>query len=203
MNVRKFWTDEEILEELSQEKQKRAAIRQLYIGYYQSLQGYILDNQGSEAEAAETIQKSMLVFLNMVETGKFSKGSAVGPVLERVNRNLWAGTLADRKSEKRSADPGPDMTQSGNGDVARSLAEIKGYQLINALYEKLGNKCKKILMLYHFESLSLKEIAVEMDYGSELLVREDIDRCMIKLTAQLSENKHACNLVRKAIDDGK
>ncbi|MBD3627279.1 sigma-70 family RNA polymerase sigma factor [Cyclobacterium sp.] len=203
MKKSKFWTDQEILEEISGAKQINEAIHQLYKGYYGLLENYVLQNNGSNADAADTIQETMLVFLNMIETGKFRKEASIKSVLYGINRNIWLTTLRKRKSRDHRHGIYDKEQEQVEFDVSKSLAEMEGYQLIMALFEKLGEKCKRILVLFYYENLSMDEIALREEYSSDQVVRNKKFKCMKQLTNQLVGNRNLYEMVRNALKDGK
>jgi len=203
MNKGKVWTDQEILDEISGANQINEAVRQIYIGYYEILENYVLQNNGSEADAADTIQETILVFLNLIESGKYREEASIKSVLYGINRNLWLTTLRKRKSsENRHGIYEKEQVQV-DYDVSKSLAEIEGYQLIMALFEKLGEKCKRILTLFYYENFSMKEIAEAEEFSSEQVVRNKKFKCMKQLTDQLDGNRNLYEMVRNALKDGK
>lgn len=203
MNKGKVWTDQEILDEISGANQINEAVRQIYIGYYEILENYVLQNNGSEADAADTIQETILVFLNLIESGKYREEASIKSVLYGINRNLWLTTLRKRKSrENRHGIYEKEQVQV-DYDVSKSLAEIEGYQLIMALFEKLGEKCKRILTLFYYENFSMKEIAEAEEFSSEQVVRNKKFKCMKQLTDQLEGNRNLYEMVRNALKDGK
>ncbi|MDN3689370.1 RNA polymerase sigma factor [Cyclobacterium jeungdonense] len=197
------WTDKEILEAISGSSQINEAIRQLYEGYYGVLENYILQNNGSEADAADAIQETILVFLNLVETNRFRGESSINTVLYGINRNIWLTMLRKRKSSvNRNQIFTKDQDQEVQ-DISKTLEEVEGYQLIMSLFDKLGKKCRQLLHLFYYENLSMKEIAAQEGYTNDQIVRNTKFKCMKELMDQIEGNKNLKDLVRNALGYGK
>jgi predicted DNA-binding protein YlxM (UPF0122 family) len=47
-----------------------------------------------------------------------------------------------------------------------------------AVFEKLGTSCKKILTLFYYENLSIKEILEQTTYENEQVVRNKKHKCL-------------------------
>lgn len=197
------WTDKEILKAISGSKQINEAIRQLYEGYYGVLENYILQNSGSEADAADAIQETMLVFLNLVETNRFRGESSINSVLYGINRNIWLTMLRKRKTTVNRNEIYTKEQEWEQQDISKTLEEVEGYQLIVSLFNKLGKKCRQLLHLFYYENLSMKEIAEQEGYTNDQIVRNKKLKCMKKLMDMLEGNKNLNGLVRKALGYGK
>ncbi|WP_162343024.1 RNA polymerase sigma factor [Cyclobacterium salsum] len=197
------WTDKEILEAISGSNQINEAIRQLYEGYYGVLENYILQNSGNEADAADTIQETMLVFLNLIETNRFRGESSINSVLYGINRNIWLTTLRKRKSTLNRDQLYSTQQEREVPDISKTLEEVEGYQLMMSLFEKLGKKCRQLLHLFYYENLSMKEIAAQEGYTNDQIARNTKLKCMKELMNQIEGNKHLKDLVKNALGYGK
>jgi RNA polymerase sigma factor (sigma-70 family) len=203
MNKGTVWTDQEILAALSGSNQVNEAIQQLYQGYYGILENYIVQNSGTEADAADTIQETLLVFLNMVQTGKFRGDSSINSVLYGINRNIWLTTLRKTKSRVNRDQTYTSEQERKVKDISQTLEEMEGYQLVMSLFERLGKKCQRLLYLFYYENLSMKEIGEEEGYTNEQVVRNTKYKCMKQLIDRIEDNPNLYQLVKNALENGK
>ena len=67
-------------------------------------------------------------------------------------------------------------------------AEREAKQEMMKLVESLGEVCKKILVLFYYEGLSMKEILNSMDYENEQVVRNKKYKCLKQLTEMINED---------------
>jgi RNA polymerase sigma factor (sigma-70 family) len=197
------WTDREILEALSGSQQVNEAILQLYNGYYTVLENYIVQNSGSEADAADTIQETMLVFLQMVQTGKFRGDSSINTVLYGINRNIWLTTLRKTKSRANRHHIYSSEQEKQAKDISEIMEEMEGQQLVMSLFEQLGKKCQRLLHLFYYENLSMKAIGEEEGYSNEQVVRNTKYKCMKQLIDRIEGNPSLYQMVKNVLEYGK
>ena len=66
---------------------------------------------------------------------------------------------------------------------------------LSSLLNKLGESCRKILELFYYENLSMKEIVSHLHYENEQVVRNKKYKCLQQLTDMIRKNPQAAKLV--------
>jgi DNA-directed RNA polymerase specialized sigma subunit len=56
------------------------------------------------------------------------------------------------------------------------------------MLDKLGESCRKILMLFYYENLPMKEIVQHLHYENEQVVRNKKYKCLKELTEMVKAN---------------
>jgi DNA-directed RNA polymerase specialized sigma subunit len=74
-------------------------------------------------------------------------------------------------------------------------------QVLSVL-DELGETCRKILVHYYYDDLSMKEIFERMDYESEQVVRNKKYKCMKQLTQMLENNSTVKNSLKDFLVHG-
>jgi DNA-directed RNA polymerase specialized sigma subunit len=54
--------------------------------------------------------------------------------------------------------------------------------------EQLGDTCKKILVMFYYENLSMKEILSSLEYENEQVVRNKKYKCLKQLEQMITSN---------------
>src|SRR5262245_1099070 len=98
MHVIRDYSDEEIITALKNERETDGAIGFIYKNYYKSLENYILNNSGSEDDAADLIQETLVAFIDVVRQDKFRGESSVKSFLYSIIRNLWLSEMRKRSN---------------------------------------------------------------------------------------------------------
>src|SRR4029079_2404825 len=132
--------------------------------YFYVLSSYIEQNQGSREDAEDIFQEVVLTFIELVRKNKFRGESSVKTFLFAVNRNIWFNELKKhgrqlKRNEKFTVslpdtEPGIDTIISGS----------EARQQIFGIIESLGEVCKKILLAFYYENLSITEILSRLNY---------------------------------------
>ena len=64
----------------------------------------------------------------------------------------------------------------------------------------LGDACKKILTLFYYENLSMKEMVSHLHYENEQVVRNKKYKCLQQLTGILKENPVAAKQITELLN---
>jgi DNA-directed RNA polymerase specialized sigma subunit len=80
-----------------------------------------------------------------------------------------------------------DKLQS-SADQALEMREVNT-ELMKTM-DMLGETCKKILLSFYYENLSMREILTTMDYQSEQVVRNKKYKCLKQLEELVTGNKN-------------
>lgn len=180
-------TDREIVEAIRSERSLDATVRHLYRQHFDTLASFVRNNSGKEEDAEDFFQEALVVFIDVVRKGKFRGDSSIKTFLYAITRNLWLNELKRRgKAQLRET---AYYEQSETEDAMReSLHESETMKQTLAFFGRLGENCKKILVMYYYQEMSMKEIAVAMHYDSEQVARNTKYKCSKKLTTILDSN---------------
>jgi RNA polymerase sigma factor (sigma-70 family) len=120
---------------------------------------------------------------------------------ERNLKNSKRGNkkLSDDLDEESAASPDVGIEESDNGysenpeDLFNPPSDLNMIRIdeckrILTEWERTGNRCHKMIDLFHFQNQSLAEIAEELEYENESVVRTLISRCRQRLKRLVIEN---------------
>jgi DNA-directed RNA polymerase specialized sigma subunit len=68
------------------------------------------------------------------------------------------------------------------------MADREGKEAVMRVVSELGDTCKKILLLFYYENLSMKEILDRTDYETEQVVRNKKYKCLKQLEQMVNAN---------------
>ena len=71
-------------------------------------------------------------------------------------------------------------------DVSGIMIEKESVSRVMNLIEELGETCKKILVMFYYEELSMKEILDRLDYENEQVVRNKKYKCLKQMEQMLA-----------------
>lgn len=190
MHIERGYSDAELVNAIKKPAEINSAIRFIYKEYYGLLENYVLNNNGSKDDAADIIQETIVSFIEIAEQGKFRGDASVKSFLFAITRNLWLTELRKRSSagsRNKNFEKEKDVLDEG---VANYLIKREYFALIQQLFDKLGNKCRQLLMLVYYEDLSMSEIIEQMpDYQNEQVLRNKKYKCMKQLEHMMQENE--------------
>lgn len=190
MEVVRNYTDPEIVNALKNQREMDGAIRFIYKEYYGLLEYYITNNKGTKDDAADLIQETIVAFIEIVQQDKYRGDASVKSFLYSITRNLWLTELRKRSSADNRNMIFEKSKDSIEQETVQHLIEREHYNAIQQLFEKLGDKCKQLLMLVYYEDLSMKDIVEKMpDYQNEQVLRNKKYKCMKQLEQMIQDNE--------------
>jgi RNA polymerase sigma factor (sigma-70 family) len=129
----------------------------LYTKNYRMMVNLILKNNGTEDEAKDIYQEALIVFWQKAKSPDFVLSSKISTYLYSVCINLW------RKELMRKARLQNDMVEKG--EVGNEDRDERA-KIINECIDQLGDTCKKVLMYYYFDNLSMNDIAEKLGFAN-------------------------------------
>jgi RNA polymerase sigma factor (sigma-70 family) len=200
MQVAKSYSDAELIQALKHPKEMDAAIHILYKEYYGLLENYVVNNKGNKDDAADIIQETMVAFVEIVEENKFRGDASIKSFLYAITRNLWLAEMRKRNSSdnrNRIFENAKDDTEQA---AVQHLVQREHLATIQQLFDKLGAKCKQLLMLFYYEDLSMTDVMQQMpDYQNEQVLRNKKYKCMKQLEGMIQENDYLRTQFKNAL----
>jgi RNA polymerase sigma factor (sigma-70 family) len=195
MEVIRNFLDSELVANLREGKRMDDTIKALYRGYFDSLSWYVLNNSGSRQDAEDVFQEVVVSFIDLVQKDKFRGESTVKTFLYSLNRHIWLNELKRRgravaREEKysRMDSFGEGGQERGVEDISQRIADREDKQKVMNLLEELGETCRKILLLFYYDNLSMREILEQTDYDNEQVVRNKKYKCLKQLEQLINSN---------------
>ena len=195
------YSDEELVDAIGNKAGMNQAVRYIYQSYFEDLSSLIIHNSGTRQDAEDTIQEVIVTFIDIIRNGKFRGESSVKTFLISLTRNLWLNNL--RKKERSNARD--VIFEKQREHVEESMLELinereKKKQIL-LLLEQAGEMCKKILLLFYFQELSMKEMVAHLPYENEQVIRNKKSKCLQKLSEQLKNNPGLLNSLAGKLKD--
>lgn len=153
-------------------KGDESALEEVYKKCYQMMTKMILSNSGTEDEAKDVYQDSLVVFWQKATSGNLVLTSKISTYIYSICKNLWCKEL-DRK--KRLAHEQKDTAVFMDDESAERA------KIIHQCIDQLGDTCKKVLMYYYFDRLSMQEIADKLGFANTNTAKTRKYKCKQKL----------------------
>lgn len=172
--------EKEIFERIC--KGDERALEFLYKKYYRMMTKMVITNSGTEEEARDIYQEALVVFWQKAVSGKLVLTSKMSTFIYSICQNLWRKEL-DRKKRLSNEEKDQPVTIDTESEERNKI--------IARCIDQLGDTCKKVLMYYYFEEMSMKEIADKLGFANTDTAKTKKYKCKQKLDelikAQYSE----------------
>src|SRR3989337_2009788 len=147
--------EKEIFERIKKGDEKTLEV--LYKKYYRMMTKLVITNSGTEEEARDVYQDALIVFWQKATSGNLVLTSKISTYIYSICQNLWRKEL-DRK--KRLSNEERDAPVSIDMDTAEKE------KIIARCMDQLADTCKKVLMYYYFEEMSMQDIADKLGFAN-------------------------------------
>jgi RNA polymerase sigma factor (sigma-70 family) len=188
MKVNWSLSDSEILDAIRQGSGLDTAIRAVYRDHFESMTWIVKNNSGSQQDAEDIFQEVLVNFIELVQKNKFRGDSSIKTFLFSMTKHAWLNELKKRgRSEVRELKYEKARDQKET-DVSHLMAEREEKKQVMQVVEQLGDTCKKILVMFYYENLSMKEILSSLEYENEQVVRNKKYKCLKQLEQMITSN---------------
>src|SRR6185436_5920951 len=147
--------EKEIFERICKGDEKSLEV--LYKKYYRMMTKMVITNSGTEDEARDVYQDALVVFWQKARSGNLVLTSKISTYVYSICQNLWRKEL-DRK--KRLSNEEKDSSESMDMDSPERE------KIIAKCMDQLGETCRKVLMCYYFDEMSMQEIADKLGFAN-------------------------------------
>jgi RNA polymerase sigma factor (sigma-70 family) len=175
-------------------KHNNEVLQYLYKEVFMQIRWLVIHNHGTEQEAKDIFQESMIVLYRKIRSGKFSLNCTLSTYIYSICRLLWLKEL-QRKGRYQSSELEEVMCLSDGEDRSQGFEEIKK-ELFIRHFNELSKDCKKILNLY-LNGIPVSEITKSMGFRSDQYTMERKYRCKQRLMEKIINNP----LFRKIKDE--
>jgi RNA polymerase sigma factor (sigma-70 family) len=188
MKVDKVYSDTELLTAISNKDTLDDAIRYIYQQFADTVSSYIINNSGSQQDAEDIFQETVVAFIELVQKNKFRGESAIKTFLVAIARNCWLNELKKKERTGYREKLFESARDDQEADVSHLISDRELKQQFRKILDRLGEPCKKILLLFYYENLSMKEMVQQLPYENEQVVRNKKHKCLQQLTGLFREN---------------
>ncbi len=148
------------------------ALEVIYKKYYRMMTKLVLSNNGTEEEAKDIYQEALLVFWQKSVSGKLVLTSKISTYIYSICLNLWRKELERKKRHSYEEKDGVQHMDLEAKEKAR---------IVLGCIDQLGDTCKKVLMYYYYDGLSMQDIAEKLGFANTNTAKTKKYKCKKKL----------------------
>ncbi|MDE3058778.1 MAG: sigma-70 family RNA polymerase sigma factor [Bacteroidota bacterium] len=163
------------------------ALVQLYQANRRSVTSFIVRNKGTEEDAKDMLQDSVIILWERIRSGRFEYRAKLSTFILGTVKNLWLRRLARQRREMPS-EIDPETTSSDRTSALDDLIESEKAEQISRALKKIGQPCRQILVLFYWEELSMNEIAAKLGFANAETVKSKKYQCKKLLEQMLEKN---------------
>jgi len=167
-------TDYEIIQGLMQND--NSAYSHLYKEYYPVTERLILKNSGTEDEAKDIFQETIILLLNKAENETLQLTSSLKTYIYSISRNLWLKELREKRKLNINIAEGVD--ESAEENIIKKETKQNLLQKLGRAFYKMTGHCKLLLISMFVKNKSIAAIAAENGYKNIHTARNQKYKCL-------------------------
>lgn len=200
MNAIKLFSDSTLVEAIKNKNNLNEAVLHLYREHAAVARSFIMGRGGSEQDADDIFQETVISFIDTVQKEKFRFESGIRTFLISISKNLWLNELRKRQRSDNREKIFETSREQEDAGVSEAIGDRELKQQLQKMLDGLGKSCRKILILFYYENLPMKEIVSHLHYENEQVVRNKKYKCLQQLTEMLKENPVAAKQINELIN---
>jgi RNA polymerase sigma factor (sigma-70 family) len=162
------------------------ALVMLYRSNRKPVTAFVLRNNGTRDDAEDMLQEALVVLWERVRSGRFQYTAKLDTFVYATVKNMWMRRLFSKRREVRES-----QTHEESPDGAPSALEemITGEEsrIVKEALDRLGEPCRKLLLLFYWEELSMDDIAARLGFANAETAKSKKYQCKKALQALLLE----------------
>jgi RNA polymerase sigma factor (sigma-70 family) len=160
----------EIFERITKGDEK--ALELIYKKYYRMMTKLVISNSGTEDEARDVYQDALVVFWQKARSGNLVLTSKMSTFIYSICQNLWRKELDRKKRLSNEEKDSPTTIDMDSPEREKIIAKC---------IDQLGETCKRVLMYYYFDEMSMQEIAEKLGFANTDTAKTKKYKCKQKL----------------------
>jgi RNA polymerase sigma factor (sigma-70 family) len=181
--IHPFDTEQELLRRLAEGD--RAAAEQLYRQNHKPVSNWIQNHGGSQADADDVFQESMVVLFEKAQFEEFRLSCKIGTYLFAVSKHLWYKRIQKLQKQpillpdNAGNDGGADWKY--DDDIKSHKEREEHYSQLNAALEQLGEPCRSLILAFYNQDKSMQEISEQFGYTNAENAKNQKYKCLNRL----------------------
>ncbi|MFI5152244.1 MAG: RNA polymerase sigma factor [Chitinophagales bacterium] len=188
MKSEEKYADRELIAWIQDRTQLNVAIRFIYQQYSEPVSSFIMSRGGSQHDAEDIFQETVVAFIEVVKNGKFREEASLKTFLIAIAKNIWYNALNKRKRSQEREKVFELDRATEELDIGHAIGDREMKQKLRNLLDLLGEPCKKLLILFYYDNLSMKEMLDHLPYENEQVIRNKKYKCLQQLIGIMKEN---------------
>ena len=180
---RPLLTDNELLEGLANGSDE--VLTQLYRRHFPMVLHFVTTNSGSEDEAKDVYQESLIILYEKVRGGSFELQCQLKTYIYSVGRRLWLKQLAHKSRfvVNDTETLASDRVAAGqlSDDLTDHEERDRQFDLMAESLDRLGEPCRTLLEDFYIRHLTMQEITEKFGYTNADNAKTQKYKCLVRL----------------------
>lgn len=155
-------------------------LEKIYKLHFPMVLQFILQNSGSDQDAKDIYQESIIVLYDKIQKGSFELNSKLKTFIYSVARRLWLKRL-NSKHHQTTLIRDFEENIPVDDQTIRILEQEEQFKILQLSLDKLGQPCKALLEDFYLEGLTMEDLSEKFGYTNSENAKNQKYKCLIRL----------------------
>ena len=173
-----YATDELLIEGIKLDRND--ALEVLYKKYYTSFQHLVIANNGTEQDAKDIYQETIIIVYEKFRYGNTILSCSLKTFIYSIARNLWLKKLNGVQKKSISIDEHESFLDLSD-DMSQAQNNEHLYSQIEQAMETLGEPCRSLIEDFYLKGLNISGITEKYAYNNSDTAKTQKYKCLMRL----------------------
>jgi RNA polymerase sigma factor (sigma-70 family) len=173
-----YATDELLIEGIKLDRND--ALEVLYKKYYTSVQHLVIANNGTEQDAKDIYQETIIIVYEKFRYGNTILSCSLKTFIYSIARNLWLKKLNGVQKKSISIDEHESFLDLSD-DMSQAQNNEHLYSQIEQAMESLGEPCRSLIEDFYLKGLNISGITEKYAYNNSDTAKTQKYKCLMRL----------------------
>lgn len=156
------------------------AIETIYKDNFNTIQAFILNNNGSYDDARDIFQEAMIALYEKAQSESFVLTCQIKTYVYSICRRLWLKRLQQLGRYSNQVDS-LEETIAVEEDLENHEKRNAAFAIMDRAMNSLGEPCKSLLEGYYLKKMGMQELAKEFGYTNADNAKNQKYKCLMRL----------------------
>ena len=156
------------------------AIETIYKDNFNTIQAFILNNNGSYDDARDIFQEAMIALYEKAQSESFVLTCQIKTYVYSICRRLWLKRLQQLGRYSNQVDS-LEETIAVEEDLENHEKRNAAFAIMDRAMNSLGEPCKSLLEGYYLKKMGMQELAREFGYTNADNAKNQKYKCLMRL----------------------
>ncbi len=158
----------------------RKSIEFIYKNNFNSIQSFIINNNGSYDDARDIFQEAMIALYEKARSNSFILTCKLNTYVHSICRRLWLKRLQQLGKFSNQMDH-LEETVSVEEDLETHLRRNAEFMIMERALNSLGEPCKSLLEGFYLKQLDMQTLAKDFGYTNADNAKNQKYKCLVRL----------------------
>lgn len=159
-------------------KQENAAYGILYASYYPSIKHYVLRNSGTDDDARDVFQETLLALMDNISREGFELSASLKTYVFAIAVNIWLKKL--RSAKKTTDDIITDLADTSLTSLEHRETAAEQTDLLKQIFNSVTGHCQLLLIKTFLEETRREQLMKEMGYKNTHTFDNQKYKCLMQ-----------------------